>query len=174
MKKIALAGTALALALAAGSAAAENSLNSGAFGLSVDTTPGTGVINGRYLVSSNLAVLGGFGLSNTSGTGGGTNWGIMAGVRNYMNTSDFAPFIGGRFTYNSFAGGNSNWTLGAEGGAEYFLAKHFSLEGRVGLGYGSQTTAAVTNPITGAVITPSVTTSVFGTTTFALGANFYF
>lgn len=175
MKKIALAGTTLALLMAAGSALADNSLNGGVMGFTVDTAPNNTLINGKYLITKNMAVLAGVGLTNTSGTGGGTNWGIMGGFRDYLKTEDFAPFVGGRFTYNSFAGGNSNWGLGVEGGAEYFLNKHFSLEGRVGVGYGS-TTVTVPGPVIFGVQFPSTSTTVntLGTTTAALAANFYF
>lgn len=178
MKKIALVGTTLALLASAGAALADNDLNAGTMGLTVDTqNANAGFVNGKYFVAKDMAVLAGLGLSNTSG-GVGTQWGIMGGIRKYMSTNDFAPFVGGRLTYTSAANGNlTNWNVGAEFGAEYFLNKHFSFEGRVGLGYASQsTTVVVTVPtILGPITTQqTVTTNTFGTTTAALAANFYF
>ncbi len=182
MKKFAIAGTALALFAAAGSAMAENGLNTGTFGLSVDTLNSTNpIVQGKYVVSRNLAILGGAGFTNTSGTGGGTNWGIMAGARYYVKSEDLAPFIGGRFNYNSYnlaagvTGVSSAWSIGVEAGAEYFLNRHFSVEGRVGLGVGSTTVQTPSVVVLGVTI-PGTSTSVttIGTTTAALAANFYF
>jgi hypothetical protein len=166
MKKLALAGAALVLAMSAGSASAANSLNAGTIGLNVDTYDSF-VINGKYLVSKDLAVLGGFGIAIAGGDAKGTDTGFLIGVRKYLKTDDFAPFVGGRFTYLST---NDSTTTGlqfiGEVGAEYFLGKQFSLEGRVGFGYSSVETE----------VAPTITSKVtsIGTSTATISANFYF
>lgn len=172
MKKIALIGTTLALALAAGSALAANSLNAGTLGLNVNTTDNF-VINGKYFVAKDMAILGGFGLRIAGGDAKGTDIGLLAGVRKYLKTDDFAPFVGGRFEYASTNDSNTtNIGILAEAGAEYFLAKQFSLEGRVGFGY---TSNEITTPAVG-LFTPATTakTTYIGTGTVAISANFYF
>jgi hypothetical protein len=168
MKGIALAGTTLVLIMTTCSAlAAENSLNTGTFGLNVDTYNHT-TINGKYFIAKDMAVIGGLGLNLNSGANNGNDISFIAGVRKYLKTDDFSPFVGGRFEYSSTNNSNtSNWGLTAEAGAEYFIAKHFSLEGRVGFGYTSQD---VKNPVTGV----TTNSTVLGTTAFGLGANFYF
>lgn len=174
MKKCAFAGSALALMVVSVSAMADNAMNAGTFGLSVDTLNSQlGMIQGKYFMSSNLAVVGGFGLASY-GNGGGTTWTIMGGVRNYMSTGDFSPFIEGVASYQSANSGNMTaWALVANGGGEYFFNKHFSVEGKVGLGYASQT-VSTTVFIGGIPYTVNTTSTVFGTRTAALGANFYF
>jgi len=172
MKRIALVGTALALVLAAGSASAANSMNTGTFGLNVpviSSTPGVTVvpsplISGKYFVAKELAVLGGLGF-NSGGPSGNTTTtlALLAGVRKYMNTNDFAPFVGGVFEYSSTSGtpSTNGMALSAEAGAEYFLAKQFSIEGKVGFGYLSVDDGATKS-------------SYFGTSTANLSMNFYF
>lgn len=166
MKKIVLAGTTLALSMIAGSALADNSLNSGTFGLNVGTQSnqigGVTSVIGKYFMAKDLAVLAGLGFVNTN-NGGGTDIAFMGGIRKYIRTEDFAPFVGGRIQYSSLNGSNTTtFGLSVEGGAEYFLAKHFSLEGTVAFGYASSSTTGF----------PSVRT--IGTSTYALSANFYF
>ena len=96
MKKIALVGAALALSMAAGSALAANSMNTGTMGFNVNTSDNT-MINGKYFIAKDMAVLGGFGLGINGGDAKGTDIELLAGVRKYMKTDDFAPFMGGRF-----------------------------------------------------------------------------
>jgi hypothetical protein len=123
------------------------------------------MITGKFFTQNDLALLGGFGLVNTSGAG--TDIYLMAGIRKYIKTdkqsANFVPFVGGRLwhsTVNSV--GTNGWGLSAEGGAEYFLSRHFSLEGLVSAGYGSNT------PSGGSA------TSTLSTTVYSLGANLYF
>jgi hypothetical protein len=174
MKNIALVGATLTLAFAAGSASAANSMSNGTLGLNVPvitSTPGVTVvpsplISGKYFVAKDMAILGGLGF-NSGGPSGNTTTtlSLLAGVRKYMNTNDFAPFVGGVFEYSSTSGTPSSnaMSLAAEAGAEYFLAKQFSIEGKVGFGYISIDPGA-----------PAVKSSYFGTSTANLSVNFYF
>ena len=178
MKKIALVG--VALALVAGSASAANSLVAGQLSLGVEvgaaTTP---LISGRYFIAKDLAIVGGLGFDRNSRsdttppptfTSTATTTAMLIGIRKYLKTDDFAPFVGGVFSYSSTGtslstGGSSSRSglrLAAEAGAEYFLGKQFSVEGKVQFAYGSTDEGA------------GVTTSTFGTATAGLGANFYF
>ena len=167
MKKIAIVGATLALAFAAGSASAANSMASGTLGLNVPVVSTSDpLISGKYFVGKDMAIIGGFGFSS-GGTSGNsvTTFAIQAGMRKYMNTNDFAPFVGGVFDYTSTSGTPSQSTmgLGVEGGAEYFLAKQFSIEGKVGFGYKSNDTGNSATKTTG-----------FGTSRATLSVNFYF
>ncbi len=87
---------------------------------------------------------------------------LFIGARKYLHVADFAPFVGGRLSYAKTQDSTVKSTsITAEGGAEYFLAKQFSFEGRVGLGYESDETGPVKN-------------TRFGTRTFGVSFNFYF
>ncbi len=166
MKKIASVVAILALAISASGAYAANSLSKGTFGLNVGTDPGF-IVNGKYFIQSDMAILGGFGLGIAGGDAKGTDIGLIVGGRKYLHVADFAPFVGGRLTYSSVLDSTIKSTgLIAEAGAEYFLAKQFSFEGRVGFGY---TSTDVDNPILG-----KSKTSNIGTTTFGISFNFYF
>lgn len=184
MKKIAFvsATLALALALAAGSASAANSMSSGTLGLNVQvvapsltysstvgpvtttTTVQSPLIGGKYFVAKDMAILGGFGFSSGGPSGNSvTTFSLEAGVRKYLNTNDFAPFVGGIFGYSSTSTNpsSSTMTLAVEAGAEYFLAKQFSVEGKVNFGY-------LSNDNGGSKA------SYFGTSTAGLSVNYYF
>jgi hypothetical protein len=175
MKKIALAGATLVLVMAAGSVLAANSLNTGTLGLNVNAvntnntntnTNDNFVINGKYFVAKDMAILGGLGIRVAGGDAKGTDLGFIVGVRKYLKTDDLAPFVGGRFTYTSTNDSNiTDLGLVAEAGAEYFFAKQFSVEGRVGFGYTS-TEDKTTVPTTKA--------TYVGTGTAGISANFYF
>jgi hypothetical protein len=142
-------------------------LNIGTYGLTVSTTANS-MITGKYFIQKNLAVLGGFGLVNSSSGGGTTDLYLMAGVRRYLvqyvaMTSDLIPFVGGRFSHSSISSAGTNeFTLSAEAGMEYFLSKRFSLEGLVSGNYDSKT------PSGGSAIT------TLSTAVYSIGANFYF
>lgn len=183
MKNIVLAGATLALALAAGSAAAAGGTAQGNFGLNVplskETISGQPIdfmLNGKYFIAKDMAVIAGFGL-NIIDTGAATNAsytaiGFKAGMRKYMKTDEFAPFIGGNFQYISTrdttgATDISAIAIVAEAGAEYFFAKQFSVEGSVNFGY----LTADLEPVGGGATTD---TSGFGTAAVNLSANFYF
>jgi hypothetical protein len=176
MKKTVLIGTALALTLGAASAsAAGGTPNAGSLGLSIDTSIDSKgafneprMINGRYLVKKDFAVLFGAGLGVWGADAKGTDIGFMVGGRYYFKNEDISPFMGGRFLYASTNDSNlSAFAFLGEAGAEYFLNKQFSLEGRVGFGYAS---IEQKPPLVAA----KAKSSLFGTSAFTLGANFYF
>jgi hypothetical protein len=173
MKKTALAGATLALVLAAGSASAANSMNTGTLGLNIPVTTTASptnptindpIITGKYFVGKELAILGGFGFVSGGPSGNSTTtFALEGGIRKYMNTNDFAPFVGGGLIYESTSTSPNSTTslqLGAEAGAEYFLAKQFSIEGKVRFGYTSYDNGTKS--------------SYFGTTTSNLSVNYYF
>ena len=174
MKKIAPVVAALALAISASGAYAANSLSKGTMGLNIGSgvgfNPLTGnpedggfIVNGKYFIQSDVAILGGFGFGARGGdTAKGTDVGLIVGARKYLRVADFAPFVGGRLTYMSILNSTVKTTqIMGEGGAEYFLAKQFSFEGRAGFGYESLEAGGVKN-------------TRFGTTTLGIGFNFYF
>lgn len=173
MKKIALVGTTLALALAAGSAMAANSLNAGTMGLSVPIVSANAITNnnvsnplisGKYFVSKDVAVLAGFGFVSGGPSGNSTTtFSLLGGVRKYIKADDFAPFVGGFMTYETTSSNpsSSGMSLAIEAGAEYFLAKQFSVEGKVNFGYQSVDQAGAK-------------ASYFGSSTATAGLNFYF
>lgn len=173
MKKIALAVATLGLVMMTGSSFAANSLNAGTFGLNIPlitTTATTNtniqspLISGKYFLAKDMAVLGGVGFSSGGASGASsTTFALMGGMRKYLKVDDFAPFIGGFLGYETTSSNPSSsaTTLTAEGGAEYFLAKQFSIEGKVGLGFRSVKRAAVKS-------------TFFGTSTATLSVNYYF
>ena len=181
MKKVVIIMAAVAMFTGAGigsaSAAANtsSSLNAGAFGINVgfqdsSSIGGTGVImiSGKYLILNDLAVTAGFGIQASSGDLDADFFALSAGVRKYFRTDEFAPFIEGKFTYASedidiIGVDKTTADFSANFGAEYFLHKQFSIEGSVGLGFGT-----VHDKISGQDYT------YFGTHTVGLSANFYF
>jgi len=175
-----------------GSAFAANSLSQGSAGISVgmgDSIWGHGVIvqdagnatftqnpiveiGGRYFVSSGLALNGSVGLQVNSGDAKGTYLSFSAGLRKYLSTSDFAPFVGGQLTYIKTDSENAAGTtvtdlsifdLAGYFGAEYFFAKNFSVDGAIGIGLGSWDNSV--NNTDGTYL---------GTRTVGVHANFYF
>jgi len=175
MKKIASVVATLALAISASGAYAANSLSRGTWGLNVgvggfninQTTAisedGGFIVNGKYFIQSDMAILGGLGFGARGGdTAKGSDTGLIVGARKYLHVADFAPFVGGRLTYTSTQDSTVKTTqIMAEGGAEYFLAKQFSFEGRAGFGYESTEAGGAKN-------------TRFGTVTLGIGFNFYF
>ncbi len=164
MKKFVLVVLAAAMFVGIGiqDASAENGLKKGTFALGVDTSPNM-IIHGKYLLASDLALTAGLGLGIKGGDAKGTDIAIEVGVRKYLMVADFAPFVGGVLSYASTKDSNlTDFALYAEGGAEYFLSKHFSFEGSVRFGYNSIKVKNGFNDTT------------FGTGRAAVGANFYF
>lgn len=197
MNKISLAGTALLLAVAAGSASAASTSSSaasaaasnggptaGKFGVNVNiasSAPTDILIKGRYLITQDMAVLAGFGLTmNDNGAANNaksTDVGFMGGFRKYLKTDELAPFVGAGLQYlstraNDPVNGNysdtSNFGIGIEAGAEYFLSKQFSFEGSVGLSYVSREYKPVAAGL------KTIKTSQIGSGSVNLSANFYF
>ena len=183
MKKIALVGAALALAMATGSASAGNGTTAGNFGINVAFAPEVSAIpvdyfvNGKYFITKSMAVMAGVGLQiNDSGAAANsqsTNVGIMGGFRYYLKTDDLAPFVGGRLRYASarvgagMANDVSAFELGVQMGAEYYFNPKFSVEGSFMLGYAS----ADSKPVGGGA---SVKQTSFGSSMPTVSANFYF
>src|SRR5712691_7112950 len=120
MKKITpMVVVALALAISASSAYAANSLSKGTMGLNIGTgsagdtdfVDGGCMINGKYFVQSDLAILGGLGFGSLGGdTAKGTETGLIIGARKYLRVADFAPFVGGRLSYTSTDDSNAKTT----------------------------------------------------------------
>lgn len=181
MKKIALAGATLAIAMMSASALAANSLVAGAMGVNIampdsgvtantNGTSGDFVISGKYFMARDMALIAGFGLGINGSDAKGTDIGFIAGARKYLKTDDFAPFIGARFTYGSL--GDSATTkvnvmgILGEAGAEYFVSRQFSVEGRVGFGYQS----VERTPAGGA----TTKATRIGTESLGVSVNFYF
>jgi hypothetical protein len=148
-----------------GSASAANSLQQGAYGISVGVNEDF-IISGRYLITQDLAALAGLGFGFNGSDASGTDFGISAGIRKYLKVDDLAPFVGAEIFYSSKYAISANAKekdlgLFALFGAEYFLHKQFSVEGTVGIGYLSQELGStkVTN---------------FGTRRAGISFNFYF
>lgn len=191
MKRLVMIAAALAMvvSIGVGSASAANSLQQGSFGVSVGmgdsifshkTFPAAnGIvndvvdINARYLITKDVAIVGGFGLQIDGGDADATYFSFTAGARKYMKNDDFAPFVGGQLTYASVTAKEGNpkvktvdlsiIDLSALVGAEYFVGKQFSLEGSIGVGFG-QASDDLAN----------VDDTYFGTRTVGVRANYYF
>jgi hypothetical protein len=154
--------------------AADNSLKAGTFGFNVgfgDSAlgePGVVMISGKYFVQNDLALIAGFGAQASSGDVSSDFFGISFGARKYLKLSDFAPFVGGKLSFektkNDINGIDRKvFDVSAVLGAEYFLHKQFSIEGSVGLGFGSVDNRA-----------PNTDYTYVGTRTVGVSANFYF
>ena len=182
MKNLTLLGTAFAMAMMAGNAAAESGPAAGKFGINIgftqpsaiSGTPANFLINGKYFITKDMAVLAGVGLvivdSGAAANSKSTSLGFQGGIRKYLKSDDFAPFVGGKLQYLSTRQGANDVTdfaLMAEGGAEYYFSKQFSVEGSIGLGYAS----SESKPVAGGASTKS---TALGSTTFNVSANFYF
>jgi hypothetical protein len=164
MKKVALVVLAAAMFLGVGiqNASAENSLSAGKMSFGVTTSSDT-LLMGKYMVMNDVAVLVGLGVGVHGGDDKGTDITFHGGARKYFKVADFAPFAGAALEYATTQDSNvTDFAIFAEGGAEYFLAKHFSLEGAVRLGY-------VNDKIKG-----GGNHTLFGTNRAAIGFNFYF
>jgi len=158
-------------ALAAGTG---TSLKTGTFGFNVgfgDSSLGdTGVImiSGKYFLANDVALTAGIGLQASSGDLDADYFGISAGVRKYLRIDEFAPFVEGKLSYVTehidIQGiDKDTFDVSAVFGAEYFLYKQFSIEGSVGLGFGSVDDNTSHKDYT-----------YFGSRTVGISANFYF
>lgn len=167
MKNIILAGATLILATVGGSALAANSLNAGTFGLSVPVVASTSpIISGKYFFAKDMALEAGFGFSSGGVSGASaTTMALLVGARKYLKVDDFAPFVGAylKYTTVSSSPATTSMELAAQAGAEYFLAKQFSVEGKVAFGYTSNDTGVA-----------ATKTTYFGTGTAGLSVNYYF
>jgi hypothetical protein len=191
MKRLLIVAIAAVLVFGLGATAATaagNSLHEGSFGFSVgmgdslgrDTQSGgaadAGVValSARYFLANDLAILAGLGVQSTSGDQDRDYFGIFMGARYYLGTADFSTFLGGRLSIVSREHRENNGAtviedtdimdLGFEFGAEYFIGSQFSMEGSVGLGFGT----ADDNT------RPNNDYTYFGTRAVGVMANFYF
>jgi hypothetical protein len=166
VKKFVLVVLAAALFLGIGikNASADNSLKTGNVSLGI-TTGTDSLVYGKYMLANDLAIDGGLGFGiHTADDKRDTDINFEVGVRKYLKVADFAPFVGGVLSYDiANDGDEKTFGIFAVGGAEYFLAKHLSLEGTVGLGYSSTSYKAADK-----------TAGLFGTKRAAIGFNFYF
>ncbi len=191
MKKLVIMALALAMVsvMGVGSASAVNSLQQGNVSVGVGmgdsifshkaVPEANGIVNdvvdidARYLVTKDIAIVGGFGLQIDGGDADATYFSFTGGVRKYLKTDDFAPFVGGQLTYAAVTAKEGNPSvktvdlsvidLSAMVGAEYFVGKQFSLEGSIGLGFGQSRNKLTDEDDT-----------YFGTRTVGVRANFYF
>ena len=132
-------------------------------------------ISGRYFLAKDVALYGGFGLQLNSGDYDGTYFSFNVGVRKYLSTNDFAPFVGGQLSYatvdQKFNGAKqvdqSIIDIAGLFGAEYFFSKNFSVEGSIGLGLGQYN-----NDMPAAA--GGGDSTYLGTRTVGVMANFYF
>jgi hypothetical protein len=179
MKKLIVVAVALVMVMGIGigNASAANSLKQGAIGMNVDVSENF-VLTGKYLVMNDLAVLAAFGVGKKGADAKGTDVGIGGGARKYLKMDDFAPFVGGTLFYSTTEDGNTkNLSLMGEFGAEYFLAKQFSIEGKVGFGYTQQETKEPGTTLVGGVLVPTtnnVKRTNIGTDRSAISFNYYF
>ncbi len=187
MKKVIMILMAVAVITAAGvgsafaAAAGSTSLQSGTvginvgFGDSVFGDVGVVTISGKFFMQDNLALIGGLGVQASSGDLDANFFGISGGARYYFRTDEFAPFVEGKLSY-----ADEEVDVNATGnridhtaidfaflfGGEYFLQKHFSIEGSAGFGFGTET---IRTPGL-----PDQDVTYFGTRTVGVSANFYF
>jgi hypothetical protein len=187
MKRLVIIALALVLVagIGIGTASAANSLEQG--NISIGVGMGDSYFNhsnefvsgdimnlsARYLITKDLAIVGGFGFEVGGGDIDSTYFSFTGGVRKYLSTADFAPFVGGQLTYAAYEEENSLGVttvdqslidLSAMFGAEYFMGPKFSLEGSVGIGFGQFNDD----------INANSDRTVFGTRSVGVKANFYF
>lgn len=149
----------------AANASAANGLKEGAAAFGVNVNDDF-VLSGRYFLSNDLALLALFGFGLKGGDASGTDAGIGIGIRKYLSTEDFAPFVGGVASYRTTQDDNlKEASILAVFGAEYFFEKRFSVEGSVGFGYTSIDDS--TGPA-------KVSENTIGTQRVGLSLNFYF
>lgn len=177
MKKVVFAALVVAMGMGfgTGNAFAENGLAAGSKSLGITAGSDT-LITGKLGLAQDMAVLVGFGLSNSSAkvvgiVDKGTTLQLAGAVRKYLKVADFAPFAEGGLQITSNTGGATERTgfgLFANVGAEYFFNKQFSVEGSAGVSLSSDSYKDTTPGGS----TTSVTT--LSTQRGAVGFNFYF
>jgi hypothetical protein len=188
MKKFKISAVAvLVFAALSGGAFAANSMQEGSKAISIgfgdsalnnvanptDAAPRNPIvdISGRYFVTKDTAVTAGLGFQMNSGDLDGTYLSFNAGLRKYLAIGDFAPFVGGQFSYITYDADVNGATYADYSafevaglfGAEYFLGKAFSIEGSIGIAFGSGTDDQTNQD-----------TTYIGTRNMGVRANFYF
>jgi hypothetical protein len=190
MKKTAIiAVVVLMLASLSGNALAANSLASGSKAITIGF--GDSVLNnvanptdqnqhnpivdigGKFFVAKDMAITAGIGFQMNTGDLEGTYFSLNAGIRKYLKTDDFAPFVGGQFSYITYdakvdpgAVKIADFTVfdvAVMVGAEYFIGKQFSIEGSIGAGIGIAKDDVLNKD-----------TTYIGTRNLGVKANFYF
>jgi hypothetical protein len=173
----------------AGSAFAANSLNAGSKAISIgfgdsvlnhvasptDTNQNSPIVDigGKIFIAKDTAITAGLGFQMNTGDLEGTYLSFNAGIRKYLKTDDFAPFVGAQLSYITYdakvdpgavkIADFSAFEVAAMVGAEYFLGKQFSIEGSVGAAIGKATDDVVHKDAT-----------YIGTKNLGVKANFYF
>jgi hypothetical protein len=190
MKKTAIiAVVVLMIAALSGSALAANSLASGSKALSIgfgdsvlnhvasptDQNQNSPIVDigGKFFVAKDMAITAGIGFQMNTGDLEGTYLAFNAGIRKYLRTDDFAPFVGGQFSYITYdakvdpgpvkIADFSAMEIAALVGAEYFVGKQFSIEGSIGVGIGKAEDSILNKD-----------TTYLGTKNLGVKANFYF
>jgi Outer membrane protein beta-barrel domain len=131
-------------------------------------------IGGKLFIAKDMAITAGLGFQMNSGDLEGTYLSFNAGIRKYLKTDDFAPFLGGQLSYITYdaelppaQGGQyvdfSAFEVSVMVGAEYFIGKQFSVEGSVGLAIGKAEDDQ-----------SNLDTTYIGTKNLGVKANFYF
>lgn len=127
---------------AAAPARAENSLRTGEVGVTGEVADSSIVLSARYLLQNMLAVLGRVGFEHVSVDNGedhsGTSYHLGVGLRKYLAEADLAPMMGVDADvvqeYDAFSDEDADgFALSGYVGAEYFVHRRVSVEGRVGL-----------------------------------------
>ena len=157
MKRVALVLFAIVLI---GSIATAQMAKSGAWGVTgnfqVATSPQVPTQDAgfKFMVSDNLAIHIGVGLTSYTPSGGSasTGYDFNAGIQYYMESKggNVAPFIGASIGYGgaSLAGGATASTMLAVTGwfgGEYFFSPNFSWGGAAGLGFVSSGPSGATS-----------------------------
>ena len=177
MRKLIIVALSIVLIMGVGigsASAQQNSLKEGVIGISVglgnstfgDTYNSVIDVTGKYLISNDMALLAGIGFETHSGDVDGSYFGFTFGVRKYLDTDDFVPFIEGKLSYITEDVGTEDTDIidiSVGFGAEYFMHKQFSVEASVGIGFG-----VVDNNTT------NQDDVYLGTRTVGVKANFYF
>lgn len=157
-------------AFAAGNFSKGNTAISVGFGDSIFGETGAVMITGKYFIERDMALLAGFGFQTTSGDYDSNFFGFSVGVRKYLKTDDLATFAQGKLSYERLKQNLPGFDaldekaidISAGFGAEYFFSKQFSVEGSIGIGFGT-------------VDEPNDTDYTYiGTRTVGVNANFYF
>jgi len=131
--------------ISAGVASADNSLKKDAKALSFGIANSDILISGRMFLQNDMAILAGVGFDHSSNNDSTTDYGLTAGIRKYIQTTDLAPFVGGtvsflRKDFIVFSGGGTDvesqktFSLSGVAGLEYFFTKQASVEAEVGVG----------------------------------------
>lgn len=177
MKKLVIITVTLLMIMGlAGGAFAANSLNSGSMavnvgmGNSIYGDVGVTRITGKYFMDRDMALLAGFGFQTSTGDYDAKFFSFQGGVRKYLKADDFSTFVEGRLTYEKEKFNAPGFVsidvdvidISVAFGAEYFLGKQFSLEGSVGIGFGTVEDNLERDY------------TYLGTRTVGVSANFYF